>query len=413
MNIIIKRFIAFALSFVLVIVPSFASYNPNKPHTRWYYDSLINDPTVKSTVEVKAQRTYPVVVYDPETAAKNTINKPQKTSIKVTANANKVGKTLFKRSPAGAITQAVTAILGKAVDWVLDPENNSVDYKEIVEVGGGYNWSVQGNPKSYALTAQLSCQNYVSNHLKAYGDYAYHKVVIISDTTATCFYTKNGGALVSESMTRVGTEPITEEITKSIPINTVAQKVIQHADEGQAPAMQVMADTALDALEAGELDDDLEAGAEPKQYGANEYAPGTEPNPETPTDPENPTDPETPTDPENPNPDPMPTEWPAFCDWATPVCDFIEWVKAEPEQTDTEIDLQEPDEQPTDTNFDFGGSCPAPIVFEGSIFGQSIEFTMLDTVMLCDFLSTYVKWPVYAASSLFAIYIVGGRKENG
>ena len=109
----------------------------------------------------------------------------------------------------------------------------------------------------------------------------------------------------------------------------------------------------------------------------------------------------------------MPTEWPAFCDWATPVCDFIDWVKAEPEQTDTEIDLQEPDEEPTDTNFDFGGSCPAPIVFKGSIFGQSIEFTMLDTVMLCDFLSTYVKWPVYAASSLFAIYIVGGRKEDG
>lgn len=53
-------------------------------------------------------------------------------------------------------------------------------------------------------------------------------------------------------------------------------------------------------------------------------------------------------------------EWPTFCAWATVVCDFIDWVKAEPEFPENPevpyVDLVEPD------GFESGvgsGSCPA------------------------------------------------------
>ena len=413
MNIIIKRFIAFALSFTLVIVPSLAVYDPNPKHSKWFHDSIVNDPTVKSTVEVKAQKTYPVSTLDQNGKPIKQIRKANAT-VKVAANVNKVGKTIFKRSPATAITMAMTNLLGRAVDWVLDPENNRIKYKDF---GGGT------DPQCPTVEGGKSISSVSNLERCGSSDKTFAIQGVEFNSFHNAYYLKK--ACFSESGSQTTTVRYKCDKADDAPlptdwqyedIDTVASQMISDANDGQAPAMQVMKDTALDALEAGDLDSALDAASDipqpdPEQITQDQYDNPNYPAPDTPTDPDGNTGGETPNP--DPDPDPTPTEWPAFCDWAFPVCDFIEWVKAEPEQTDTEIDLQEPDEQPTDTNFDFGGSCPAPIVFEGSIFGQSIEFTMLDTVMLCDFLSTYVKWPVYAASSLFAIYIVGGRKEDG
>ena len=108
-----------------------------------------------------------------------------------------------------------------------------------------------------------------------------------------------------------------------------------------------------------------------------------------------------------------PFELPAFCSWAAPVCDAVDWLmKPAPDLgDDTVLDIDDSDVMPVDTDINFGGSCPANFEFNGSIFGNSINIVLLDTSKFCGFLSTFVKFPVYAASSLFALYILGGRKD--
>lgn len=109
-----------------------------------------------------------------------------------------------------------------------------------------------------------------------------------------------------------------------------------------------------------------------------------------------------------------PFELPPFCSWAAPVCDAVEWLmKPAPDfDDDTELDIDNTDVSATDTDINFGGSCPANFEVHSSIFGNSIDITLFDTSKFCGFLSTFVKFPVYAASSLFALYILGGRKDG-
>lgn len=108
-----------------------------------------------------------------------------------------------------------------------------------------------------------------------------------------------------------------------------------------------------------------------------------------------------------------PFELPAFCSWAKPVCDAVDWLmKPAPDLgDDAALDIDDADVMPVDTDINFGGSCPANFEFNGSIFGNPINIVLLDTSKFCGFLSTFVKFPVYAASSLFALYILGGRKD--
>lgn len=67
MNILIRRFLAFVLSFVVIVAPAFAVYDPNAKHSKWFNDKIRAETIVKNSVEVKAQRTYPVAVVDPKT----------------------------------------------------------------------------------------------------------------------------------------------------------------------------------------------------------------------------------------------------------------------------------------------------------------------------------------------------------
>lgn len=109
-----------------------------------------------------------------------------------------------------------------------------------------------------------------------------------------------------------------------------------------------------------------------------------------------------------------PFELPAFCGWASPVCDAIDWLtKPAPDlDDDTELDINVPDVVAADTDINFGGSCPANFEVHSTIFGNSIDIVLFDTSKFCTFLSTFVKFPVYAASSLVALYILGGRKDG-
>lgn len=63
-------------------------------------------------------------------------------------------------------------------------------------------------------------------------------------------------------------------------------------------------------------------------------------------------------------PVPSQTEWPGFCDWATVVCEFLEWVREDvPDPEKPEVPVEEllpQDIQQSWSSGLGGGSCPAP-----------------------------------------------------
>lgn len=375
-------FIPFALFLVLSFSQkSHAVYDPNAKHSKWFHDSIVNDPTVKSTVEVKAQRTYPVSKLGAD--GKPIIqNKPQKSVIKLGASASNVGKGLIKRTPSVAITYAVTALLGKAVDWVMDAENNRIKYTEQPSSGGAEGGLKRGwtsvNPVKYYSTPELACQASVATST---GGWTYVGLEAYS-SGYYCIARRVGYEPQPYTTTQLSDNPNytetppTEPVTKYIPIDIVARQVIVNADAGHAPSMEVMNNTALDMLEAGLLDAQLEAAAEPKQFDAGETD-ATDPN-QTPTDPTDPTDPETPTD---PNPESKPFELPPFCSWATKVCSFIDWMQAEPPEPPEsgEVDVQIPDSNMHEgilerLYINMPAQCPPDPVLE--FMGARIPFPM-------------------------------------
>ena len=107
-------------------------------------------------------------------------------------------------------------------------------------------------------------------------------------------------------------------------------------------------------------------------------------------------------------------ELPAFCSWASKVCDFIDWVKQPTDEAINEsVDIQTPDmPQMESTDLNFGGQCPQNFDIDIDLFGKPVKFTLFDSSMFCQFLSDWIRIPVIFAASLTAVYILGGRARD-
>jgi len=120
-----------------------------------------------------------------------------------------------------------------------------------------------------------------------------------------------------------------------------------------------------------------------------------------------------------PNPDyenqpqPSETDWPGFCDWATKVCELVDWVM-EPEEPETEkpeVPWEESEVQPsTWTSGLGGGACPAPIGFSIAIGGQTAN-PEFDMEGICSF-GSMIRPLVIAIATVVAAYILGGIRSS-
>lgn len=132
-------------------------------------------------------------------------------------------------------------------------------------------------------------------------------------------------------------------------------------------------------------------------------------------------------------------ELPAFCDWASVVCvwyekyiddsekldqhredeksfwetikDWFDWTKQESE-TDTNLDIDSPEQTQPETNISFSTACPAKIPLHFNWNGQSLDFSF-DFTIWCQAISTYVYPIVVTLGSLHALYIVTGVRQDG
>lgn len=102
-------------------------------------------------------------------------------------------------------------------------------------------------------------------------------------------------------------------------------------------------------------------------------------------------------------------ELPAFCDWASTVCEWLGWTQ-EPLEQDTELDIPDPEIPEIDTDISFTGECPADrTVYFPMPLGKNLEFT-LSYQLLCEPLEQAK--PVLIAVGLFlSALIVGGLRR--
>ena len=81
----------------------------------------------------------------------------KKGTAKITPPATSVAKVLARGAAGYALSVAVEQLLG-SVDWVLDPANNQIKYKEVSQDVTGSHIQVQGQIGSTAIGA---CQNWI------------------------------------------------------------------------------------------------------------------------------------------------------------------------------------------------------------------------------------------------------------
>lgn len=104
--------------------------------------------------------------------------------------------------------------------------------------------------------------------------------------------------------------------------------------------------------------------------------------------------------------DPPKTEWPAFCSWASVVCDWIGWTKQLPEGDEPDLSglIQEYDFTES-KEIAFGdGQCPAPMELEVSFLKAPIK---IDYSPFCD-LAGIIYYFVMVSGYLIAIRITLG-----
>lgn len=396
MNTIIKQLLAFILSFSLIFATT-ARANANTSIGGW---SAVDTITAGATNTINA--------------AKTAGGKALKSAVTIAPQAGKVGKYLLRGGAAGALALAVPQILGDGVDWILDPANNRVIYKapdtsagDDITPADPYQWGYAGN---YYKTADDACR---AAFVGAPSGWVYVNASVNGDSADCNVIDPDGTAMINNIVFRVPnpaydpSAPPSSGDTKDmyLPIADVAAQVISNAEAGHAPSQEAVKATALEGFAAGEHDAALDAAA-------------TETGTENPPDTENPPkDPDAPAEPFDPAGiisaiNALKALLAGILSSITSLSDFFQSEPPpEPKPEDTEIDIPVPDVVPVDTDINFGGSCPANFEFNGSIFGNPINIVLLDTSKFCGFLSTFVKFPVYAASSLFALYILGGRKD--
>lgn len=366
--------------------------------------------------------------------------------------AAQVSKVLARGAAGYALSIAVEQLLG-AVDWVLDPANSQIRYKEKENKQCAVAadcpelpliWAYSLNSKvKYASDAETACKSAMSFWPELNGIIS--RIEYLDNGKIARCYHRYGYTQVNQ-VVNPNYDPNVkdDDKIKTIPLETVAQKVISNAESGDAKAQVATVAAAADIVAEAETDSNkarpiinqfentqsiptdqtAKGDAVPKENANTENPSSSVAAPET----------------------DLTLDFPIFCDWAPSICQaakevialpitLTEWwttattsiteayelaktkaqavedyFKNEPElDTDTELEIDEP-EIDVDTDINFGGNCPAPITVPVSFatINTSIEFNYTWFCQLADFLKPIV----IALSSFTAALIIGGVRQD-
>ena len=354
----------------------------------------------------------------------------------ITPTATQVAKVLARGGAGYALSIAVEQLLGK-VDWVLDPANNQIKYKEksatgVPDPSDKYRYQMAGY-QTYYSSPEAACSAAQKDAWSGYG-----KLHYVAETK-TCNSENNSQKwTISQSLNPAYDPNAEKDEEKTLPLDVVANQVISNAESGDtnaqvattSAAADIVNDAQNDSTKARPIVNQLEANAETK---TEEEATGqSKPNTET-----GGTD--------------LSLTFPVFCGWAPVVCEAVQavisfplqvgaWVtdllgvgqKVEentkttaestqaiekeltkddgiPEKDKTDINLPDLPINPEKVNVNWGGSCPTPTTTSISFHGQSKEITILRYDFICEW-AWVIKASVIALASIGAVFIISGRK---
>lgn len=353
----------------------------------------------------------------------------------VTPTAAQVGNFMGKNLGAAAVIGAMDLLLD-GVDYVLDPANNSVTYKENCAINNNCPNSFYTDmfPTETFATASLAC----SHMIKKLNNNSYKYVYTFKSITGVMPMQYCNFGLVIDGVPEPdsnrsiigGSNPSYNpeaDKPKTVPLSQIGQQVIDQAQEEvktgnpavpiatpvtQAAATAVVGEAATDEAQARPITAELDKSAAipTDQTAVGEIAPPTT-NPDT----------------GEVKPGSISLDFPVFCSWAPSMCvlsdkvqqaiiDATEWAKNDENQdTDNEPpEIKEIDIEALDTStFKGVAGCPAPIVVPIT-FGDGGE-TEISYEPICQLAE---KWSYVAPLIGFlsgALIIVGvGRKgEDG
>lgn len=245
-----KRFLIFLLSVLLIVAQPVAYAASPVGWSASPADIIMNGATATIT------------------AIKGTGSSALQSTIKHAPTVSNVGKKILKGGGAGAVLMAVSQILGKAVDYVLDPANNRIKYTDDTAEAGGstspYLWwavriGLSTTFPSHALAASQSC-------IHVGGGAATFKEQV-DDQVVTYKCAGLSGPISIAEIRRTANpnyDPNVKPEEKYIPISTVAAKVISNAASGEPQSQELLKTVALEDLESGSLDVPLNTNAVPK-----------------------------------------------------------------------------------------------------------------------------------------------------
>ncbi|WP_312074667.1 hypothetical protein, partial [Acinetobacter variabilis] len=243
----------------------------------------------------------------------------KKGTAKITPSASAVAKVLARGAAGYALSVAVEQLLG-SVEWILDPANNQIKYWETVQAFQSQaNYGGIKIAQSQTEACQISI-DYVKSNTAA----NYSRVV-------NGGITLNGNQLQCRILAYRATAPnspleflhywsltdVKQDQPKTLPLETVAQKVISNAEAGDknaqaatsAAAADIVGEAATDSSKARPIVNQLEASANTKPADqaaaekANEAQGQSKPNES------------------NPETMDLSLEFPVFCNWAPIVCE--------------------------------------------------------------------------------------------
>lgn len=326
-----------------------------------------------------------------------------------------VGKASRLTNPIG-IGLLMVDVLGSE-DWDINPNDNTINY----EPSGAYDYVCDG--VVYAIEADaLSCgyskirkmYNYQNGQELKYSTYWWGDNLFLE-----------GHTTLYHRQLKKDKQVMTDEQFDAI--------VRDLAKAGNINAKQVILDAVKDEIADGKHDSEIIRLADDiSQDTPTDDTPTEESPPDNPTDPSQgtgtDTDPKTDT-PTNPNtgtgtaigtedtpkdnPDKTSSDLPPFCEWAKPVCDFIDWVRQESPQDEPPKTVPKagvgdiPELSDVDRNkqyIDFTGECPTGQISFG-INGTQYSYTMPYTHFceLLDKLSFWLLAFTYLSTAYFVV----------
>ncbi len=367
---------------------------------------------------------------------------------KITPNATQVAKVLRGGIAGYALSIAVEQIIGADFSWWID--GDLVKYRVPADpnnVPKCWYLSNVGCFATYTTAASAAMAHYNSTAPDDYRAFSYDTKITNNSTLTVTLYKENKLTVQIYTFGYIDNpayNPNAEEEERSIPLVTVAQKVIDNAESSSNNDHKVGAQVATTAAAedmlandpATQADVETQLNANAKTQTSEEAA--AEATPKDPAAPEAGTD--------------IKINFPVFCSWAPIVCEAAQtaisfpktltnwwntsttsisdswnWTKAryesavtsiseffsEETNTDTELEFNDPTDDITDTTISFSDQCPAPITLADFNYHGIQQKWEMDFTGWCDVLTTYFKPIVIAMAGFSAVLIVSGVRENG